>query len=178
MKLLSEPATRLAAGPAALLAALLAAELPAAGRGRYAPPPPPPPLLRMSGLFAALGAAEHLRARLAEAAEYVQPRAGGAGAARPAVRRGVRAGSRLRAPKSAALGVASRQAGLPEERGEAVTCARLMRLGAAWGVLAASHSHYFPPARVSTCSQMCTDAGRHRPPVYKSRRSGRRASAP
>jgi len=107
MKLLSAPATRLAAGPAALLAALLAAELPAAGRGRYAPPPSPPPLLRMSGLFAALGAAEHLRARLAEAAEYVQPRAGGAGAARPAVRLEW-TGSRLRALRRLVLGFASR----------------------------------------------------------------------
>ncbi len=106
MKLLSAPATRLAAGPAALLAALLAAELPTAGRGRYAPPPPPPPLLRMSGLFAALGAAEHLRARLAEAAEYVQPHAGGAGAARPAVRPGTRARSLLRALRRLALGIA------------------------------------------------------------------------
>ena len=81
VKLVSSDATRLCAGPVALLAQLLAAELPAAGRARY-PPPPPPPLLRMSGLFVALGVADHLRARLEEAAEYVKPRAGRDGAPR------------------------------------------------------------------------------------------------
>lgn len=81
MKLVSSGATRLSAGPVSLLCQLLAAELPAAGRARY-PPPPPPPLLRMSGLFVALGVADHLRARLAEAAEYVQPRPGRDGAPR------------------------------------------------------------------------------------------------
>ena len=80
VKLVSAEPTRLCAGPMALLAQLLAAELPAAGRARY-PPLPPPPLLRMSGLFVALGVAEHLRARLDEAAEYVKPRAGRDGAA-------------------------------------------------------------------------------------------------
>ncbi len=71
VKLLKSEGSRLAPGPGALLAALLACELPPPGKARY-PPVPPAASLKISSVFCQLGAVDLLRARLGEAADAVK----------------------------------------------------------------------------------------------------------